>query len=410
MRFFHMSDLHIGKQLHERSLLDDQRHMLAQVIGYVREYRPDAVIIAGDVYDKSLPSAEAVTVFDDFIAALADTGTAVMLISGNHDSAERLNYGSRIFTKSNIYVAGMPPRSKEDHLKSVVLKDEYGEVTFWLMPFIKPGYVKAIFADEDAVWAQTDAVEAFTDAVGVSTDAVGACCSSYDSAVHAVIARENIDYSKRNVIVSHQLYTNGHEQPARTDSETISIGGIDNVDVSAVKNFDYAALGHIHRGQKVGYDYVRYCGTMFKYSVSERKDNKALLMIDIRSKGEPVTITEHKIDALHDVRLIKGKFDEIIRQYSGNNTDDYVSVVLTDEAEVYNARQALIDIFPNLLAVSVDNSRTNREYDDTYTEDADVSPDKLFAEFFRLMQGRDMSDDERRAMEDVINTSCRQLG
>ena len=400
MRFFHMSDLHIGKQLHERSLLDDQRHVLTRVVEYVREYSPDAVIIAGDVYDKSLPSAEAVTVFDDFIVNLADTGTTVMLISGNHDSAERLNYGSRIFTKSNIHVAGMPPRNSGDHLKSVVLKDEYGEVTFWLMPFIKPGYVKGVFADENAVGASTDAV-------GASTDAVGDCCSSYDSAVHAVIARENIDYSERNVIVSHQFYTNGQTQPSRTDSETISVGGIDNVDVSAVKDFDYAALGHIHRGQKVGYDYVRYCGTMLKYSVSEREDNKALLMVDMKEKGEPAEITELKIDALHDVRLIKGKFDEIVRQYSDKNTNDYVSVVLTDENEVYNARQTLIDIFPNLLSVSVDNSRTNREYVEEY-DDVNVSLNELFAEFFRRMQGRDMSDDERRAMEDVINISCRQ--
>lgn len=400
MRFFHMSDLHIGKQLHERSLLDDQRHVLTRVVEYVREYSPDAVIIAGDVYDKSLPSAEAVTVFDDFIVNLADTGTTVMLISGNHDSAERLNYGSRIFTKSNIHVAGMPPRNSGDHLKSVVLKDEYGEVTFWLMPFIKPGYVKGVFADENAVGASTDAV-------GASTDAVGDCCSSYDSAVHAVIARENIDYSERNVIVSHQFYTNGQTQPSRTDSETISVGGIDNVDVSAVKDFDYAALGHIHRGQKVGYDYVRYCGTMLKYSVSEREDNKALLMVDMKEKGEPAEITELKLDALHDVRLIKGKFDEIVRQYSDKNTNDYVSVVLTDENEVYNARQTLIDIFPNLLSVSVDNSRTNREYVEEY-DDVNVSLDELFAEFFRRMQGRDMSDDERRAMEDVINISCRQ--
>lgn len=400
MRFFHMSDLHIGKQLHERSLLDDQRHVLTRVVEYVREYSPDAVIIAGDVYDKSLPSAEAVTVFDDFIVNLADTGTTVMLISGNHDSAERLNYGSRIFTKSNIHVAGMPPRNSGDHLKSVVLKDEYGEVTFWLMPFIKPGYVKGVFADENAVGASTDAV-------GASTDAVGDCCSSYDSAVHAVIARENIDYSERNVIVSHQFYTNGQTQPSRTDSETISVGGIDNVDVSAVKDFDYAALGHIHRGQKVGYDYVRYCGTMLKYSVSEREDNKALLMVDMKEKGEPAEITELKLDALHDVRLIKGKFDEIVRQYSDKNTNDYVSVVLTDENEVYNARQTLIDIFPNLLSVSVDNSRTNREYVEEY-DDVNVSLDELFAEFFLRMQGRDMSDDERRAMEDVINISCRQ--
>ena len=280
-----------------------------------------------------------------------------------------------------------------DNLKSVVLKDEYGEVTFWLMPFIKPGYVKGVFADENAV--------------GASTDAVGDCCSSYDSADQAVIARENIDYSERNVIVSHQFYTNGQTQPSRTDSETISVGGIDNVDVSADKDFDYAALGHIHRGQKVGYDYVRYCGTMLKYSVSEREDNKALLMVDMKEKGKPAEIMELKLDALHDVRLIKGKFDEIVRQYSDKNTNDSGIVVLTDENEVNNARQTLIDIFPNLLSVSVDNSRTNREYVEEY-DDVNVSLDELFAEFFRRMQGRDMSDDECRAMEDIINISCRQ--
>ena len=385
MRFFHISDLHIGKQLHERSLLEDQRYILSRVVDRVNEYKPDAVIIAGDVYDKSTPSAEAVTVFDDFITALKAAGVTVMLISGNHDSAERLSFGSRIFEKNSVYFAGMPPRTPDDHIKKVTLNDEWGEIDFWLLPFVKPGYVRGVFADTE-----------YENAV-----------DSYDSAVKALIMRENIDYSRRNVLVSHQLYTNGGAQPYRCDSETINIGGIDNIDIQCVENFDYIALGHIHRPQCVKNENARYCGTLLQYSVSEENDRKVLTMVGLGAKGTAPKIQEINLTPLRNVRQIKGKFADIIEQYektSDKDTlNDYVSVVLTDESEIFNAGRKLADIFPNILTVSVQNSRTGNAAEELAEECRVLTPIEEFKEFFRKMQGRDLTQKEEQAVEEIIN-------
>lgn len=385
MKFFHISDLHIGKQLHERSLIEDQRYILSQVVDRVNEYKPDAVVIAGDVYDKSTPSAEAVTVFDDFITALGKAGVTVLLISGNHDSAERLSFGSRIFEKNGVHFAGMPPRTPSDHIRKVTFSDEWGEVDFWLLPFIKPGYIRGVFKDTE-----------YENGI-----------DSYDSAVRAVIERENIDYSRRNVLVSHQLYTNGAAQPHRCDSETINIGGIDNVDIQAVENFDYIALGHIHRAQCVKRENARYCGTLLKYSVSEENDSKALLMVELGEKGSMPCIQEIQLTPLRDVRQIKGEFEDITEKFGKSSNrelcNDYVSVVLTDESEIFNAGRRLTDIFPNLLSVSVQNSRTGNASGEISEEYRMLTPAEEFKNFFRKMQGRDLTQAEKQAVEEVIN-------
>lgn len=404
MRFFHISDLHIGKQLHERSLLEDQRHILSQVAARTREYRPDAVIIAGDIYDKSMPSAEAVTVFDDFITELAATDTTVLLISGNHDSAERINFGSRIFAKNNVHFAGIPPRTPSGHIKKVVLKDSFGDVNFWLLPFVKPGYVRGIFESADS--GNTDFISA--DLSNTDSDNVDLKnpVRSYDSAVRAVLERENIDYSQRNVIISHQLYTNGSVSPVRSDSEVVSIGGIDNIDAGALEKFDYAALGHIHSAQQVKSPNIRYCGTLLKYSVGEENDEKGLLMVELGAKGEAANFCVIPLNPLRDVRQIKGKFDDIAKRFAGEHKDevcnDYVSVVLTDENEIFNAGSRLADIFPKLLTIRVQNSRTKMTVSDISYADTALTPSEEFEAFFEQMQGRSMTKDEKKAFSEVL--------
>lgn len=404
MRFFHISDLHIGKQLHERSLLEDQRHILSQVAARTREYRPDAVIIAGDIYDKSMPSAEAVTVFDDFITELAATDTTVLLISGNHDSAERINFGSRIFAKNNVHFAGIPPRTPSGHIKRVVLKDSFGDVNFWLLPFVKPGYVRGIFESADLSntdLGNTDLKNSDSDNADLKNPV-----RSYDSAVRAVLERENIDYSERNVIISHQLYTNGSVSPVRSDSEVISIGGIDNIDAGALEKFDYAALGHIHSAQQVKSPNIRYCGTLLKYSVSEENDEKGLLMVELGAKGKAADFCVIPLSPLRDVRQIKGKFDDITKRFAGEHKDevcnDYVSVVLTDENEIFNAGSRLADIFPKLLTIRVQNSRTKMTVSDISYADTALTPSEEFEAFFEQMQGRSMTENERKAFSEVL--------
>ena len=254
MKFFHLSDLHIGKQLHRYNLKEDQQVILKEVITYAKELRPDAIVIAGDIYDKSVPSAEAVNVFDEFLTDLSEITPEIpiLIISGNHDSPDRLKYASEILKRHHIYLAGNVPERPEEHIEKVTLHDAYGEVDFYLLPFMKPAYVKNIFVDGTP--------------------------ETYSDAVKEIIKREKIDYKdKRNVLVSHQFYVGEKaESPETCDSEVFSVGGIDNVDIGSVKEFDYVALGHLHGAQCIGKPEIRYCGTLLKYSVSESTQNKSL--------------------------------------------------------------------------------------------------------------------------------------
>ena len=297
MRFFHLSDLHIGKQLHHYNLKEDQRHILGEIIDYARDIHPDAIVIAGDVYDKSIPSAEAVTIFDDFLTDLAAVTPTipVLIISGNHDSAERLQYASGFLKKHQIYVAGNAPAVPEDYLQKVVLSDEHGAVNFYLLPFIKPSYVRNV----------SETVP-----------------ESYTEAVDMLLQREKINYSERNVLVSHQFFTKGNETPETCESERISVGGIDNVDISVIQKFDYAALGHIHKAQRVGEEHIRYCGTMLKYSVSEADHTKSLIMVEIGEKGMEPVITALPLHPLRDVKKKKGQLHEVMEHASESDRQD----------------------------------------------------------------------------------------
>lgn len=381
MKFFHLSDLHIGKQLHRYNLKEDQQVILKEVITYAKELRPDAIVIAGDIYDKSVPSAEAVNVFDEFLTDLSEITPEIpiLIISGNHDSPDRLKYASEILKRHHIYLAGNVPERPEEHIEKVILHDAYGEVNFYLLPFMKPAYVKNIFVDGTP--------------------------ETYSDAVKEIIKREKIDYKdKRNVLVSHQFYVGEKaESPETCDSEVFSVGGIDNVDIGSVKEFDYVALGHLHGAQCIGKPEIRYCGTLLKYSVSESTQNKSLTVVTLKAKGEKPEIENYPLHPLRDVRRKKGTLDEIIKESRETEKDDYISITLTDEIDPYKPKEQLERIFSHILEIRVDNQRTRTKLKEMDEELVMKDPFTSFAEFYKEMQGREMNGEEETIMKEIFD-------
>ncbi len=381
MKFFHLSDLHIGKQLHRYNLKEDQQVILKEVITYAKELRPDAIVIAGDIYDKSVPSAEAVNVFDEFLTDLSEITPEIpiLIISGNHDSPDRLKYASEILKRHHIYLAGNVPERPEEHIEKVTLHDAYGEVDFYLLPFMKPAYVRNIFVDETP--------------------------ETYSDAVREIIKREKIDYKdKRNVLVSHQFYVGEKaENPETCDSEVFSVGGIDNVDIGSVKEFDYVALGHLHGAQCIGKPEIRYCGTLLKYSVSESTQNKSLTVVTLKAKGEKPEIENYPLHPLRDVRKKKGTLDEIIKEAQETEKDDYISITLTDEIDPYKPKEQLERIFSHILEIRVDNQRTRTKLKEMDEELVMKDPFTSFAEFYKEMQGREMNGEEETIMKEIFD-------
>ena len=381
MKFFHLSDLHIGKQLHRYNLKEDQQVILKEVITYAKELRPDAIVIAGDIYDKSVPSAEAVNVFDEFLTDLSEITPEIpiLIISGNHDSPDRLKYASEILKRHHIYLAGNVPERPEEHIEKVTLHDAYGEVDFYLLPFMKPAYVKNIFVDGTP--------------------------ETYSDAVKEIIKREKIDYKdKRNVLVSHQFYVGEKaESPETCDSEVFSVGGIDNVDIGSVKEFDYVALGHLHGAQCIGKPEIRYCGTLLKYSVSESTQNKSLTVVTLKAKGEKPEIENYPLHPLRDVRKKKGTLDEIIKEAQETEKDDYISITLTDEIDPYKPKEQLERIFSHILEIRLDNQRTRTKLKEMDEELVMKDPFTSFAEFYKEMQGREMNTQEETIMKEIFD-------
>lgn len=381
MKFLHLSDLHIGKQLHRYNLKEDQQVILKEVITYAKELRPDAIVIAGDIYDKSVPSAEAVNVFDEFLTDLSEITPEIpiLIISGNHDSPDRLKYASEILKRHHIYLAGNVPERPEEHIEKVTLHDAYGEVDFYLLPFMKPAYVRNIFVDETP--------------------------ETYSDAVREIIKREKIDYKdKRNVLVSHQFYVGEKaESPETCDSEVFSVGGIDNVDIGSVKEFDYVALGHLHGAQCIGKPEIRYCGTLLKYSVSESTQNKSLTVVTLKAKGEKPEIENYPLHPLRDVRKKKGTLDEIIKEAQETEKDDYISITLTDEIDPYKPKEQLERIFSHILEIRVDNQRTRTKLKEMDEELVMKDPFTSFAEFYKEMQGREMNGEEETIMKEIFD-------
>jgi len=325
MKLIHLSDLHIGKRVNEISMLEDQEFILTQILGILDTEKADAVLIAGDVYDKSVPSAEAVTLFDDFLFRLSKRKLPVFIISGNHDSSERLSFGSRLMEGSGIHISPVYGGS----VSPVVLSDSFGTVSFWLLPFLKPAHVRRYFPEES--------IESYTDAV------------------RAAIRAMSPDFASRNVLLTHQFVTGA----ATCESEEISVGGSDNVDASVFDGFDYVALGHIHGPQNIGSNRVRYCGTPLKYSFSEEHHHKSITVVELGEKGD-LTLHLQPLTPKHDLRTIRGTFEEVTSKafLESTQTQDYLHIILTDEEDVPEALGKLRLIYPNILKLSYDNTRT----------------------------------------------------
>lgn len=381
MKLFHISDLHIGKQLHYYSLCDNQKEILKQLVELAMKQRPDSIIIAGDIYDKTVPSAEAIMIFDGFLNDLADMkpDIPVLIIAGNHDSAERLKYAGSFLEKHNIYISVLPPQTEEEHLKKITLQDEYGEVDFYLLPFTKPGYVRHLF-EEGSI-------------------------TSYDKAIAALLERENIDYNRRNVLISHQFYVSGDKMPEICESEQIyiSVGGLDSVDIASVKSFDYVALGHLHGAQHIGDKHIRYCGTPLKYSVSEEKHKKSVTMVTLGAKGKEITIDTLPLVAKQDVRKIKGTLAEVISLATEENRYDFVSITLTDEADIYKPKEQLEEYYYNILEVRIENSRTRAQLEGTTAECNVLDPFEAFRQFYQETNNEPMTAEEEKLIVEIID-------
>lgn len=378
MKFVHLADLHIGKRVNEFSMIDDQRYILRQITGIVRDEKPDAVLIAGDVYDKPLPPAEAVSLFDDFISDLAQTGTEVMVISGNHDSAERLSFGSRIMDKSGIHFTG----GYDGKTHTVTLEDEHGSVCFYMLPFIKPVHVRAAFPDDE----EAQEITTFTDALGFA------------------VKKMDADLKVRNVLIAHQFVAGS----VTCDSEEISIGGLDNVPADVFKDFDYTAFGHLHGPQSCGDERIRYSGSPLKYSFSEKDHIKSVTIVELGGKTDGVCeldIKTTELVPLRDLREIRGTFTELTdKDYSkATNTDDYLRVVLTDEEDVIGALQSLRAVYPNIMRLDYDNERTRSTAFIPDSGDNDLrSPMDIFDSFYQAQNGKPMDKDQRDLITGLI--------
>ena len=370
MKILHLSDLHFGKRLNNFSLLEDQYHVNRQIFKLAKDTHIEAVIIAGDVFDRQIPSAGAVQLFDDFLNFWAELNLPVFIISGNHDSAERLSFGAHIFSQNNIYISPV----YNGQIEPISLNDAYGKINFYLLPFIKPATVRPFFPDEKI--------------------------NSYTEAVQTVLNNLPLNKDERNILIAHQFVTGA----VLSDSEEIVVGGLDNVDAHVFDAFDYVALGHIHTPQTVQRDTIRYCGTLLKYSFSEANQQKCATVIDIKAKGQ-MDITAYPVKPLHDMRKIKGTYAELTdrQNYIGTDTDDYILATLTDEEDVPDAIGRLRSIYPNIMQLDYDNIRTRtRNNIETVDINTAKAPLELFGEFYKLQNNQPLNETQSQIMQDLI--------
>lgn len=371
MKIIHLSDLHLGKRLNEFSLIEDQKYILRQILSVIRSEAADAVIIAGDVYDKATPSSEAVNLFDDFLSTLHTEKIPVLIISGNHDSAERLPFAGRILKDSRIYIAP----TYHGEVACVDLEDHCGSVHFWLLPFIKPVHVRAAHPDMEI--------------------------NSYNDAMRVVLEDLPLVAEERNVLVTHQ-FVSGAE---RSDSEELSVGGTDQVDLRLFDPFDYVALGHLHRPQTLGSDgKVRYCGSPLKYSFSEAAGNKSVTVVTLDGSGN-ITIDLRPLVPIRDMVELKGSYEEItaLSFYRDTNyRDDYVHITLTDEDDIPDALGKLRSIYHNIMKLDYDNLRTRSMTGELPESPEMLSPLELFRQFFAAQNGSDLSDEQESVIEELI--------
>lgn len=377
MKLMHLSDLHLGLRLKEQSMLEDQEYILDRILELAEKESPDAVLIAGDVYDKSVPSAEAVALFDRFLQALSDGGRKIFVLSGNHDSAERIAFGSGLMRRAGVYMSPV----YNGVLEPVTLKDEYGEADFFMLPFVKPIHVRRYFPEDD--------IETYTDAVS------------------AALSRAALTPGRRSILLTHQFVSGA----GRCDSETVSVGGTDNVDASAFDAFDYVALGHLHGPQFVERETLRYCGTPLKYSFSEAAQEKSVTIVELAEKGN-VTVRTVPLKPLRDLRELRGTYDELMSRsfYEGTAKEDYLHFILTDEDLVPLAMSRMRTVYPNLLHISYDNSTTRAAAMPELSSAEEVlSPLDYLERFFRQRNGREMNEKQRELAERLFAEAEEEL-
>lgn len=396
MKFLHLADLHIGKRVCERSLLEDQKFILSEILKIVESEQPDAVLIAGDVYDKSVPSAEAVEVLDDFLVGLSERGTKTFVLSGNHDSSERIAFGGRLMASRNVFMSPVYNGSFEP----VTLNDEFGEVDVWMLPFVRPATIKACLG------------------VGEEADALREKITDYTTAIQVAVGKMEKVPGRRNVLLAHQFVTGA--QVDENGSEEF-VGGLDNVDSYAFDGFDYVALGHIHRSQNVAKDgngvgRIRYSGTPLKYSLSEAVHQKSVTVVELGAAvahegAAELRIREVPLTPMRDVRKIEGAFEELVsaefrsaQERDGKCLDDYVYVVLTDENDVADAAAKLRAYYPNLMTLTYNNSRTRSVANLDFENVDKKTPGEIFNDFFKEMNNREMDEDESDFVRNLIES------
>ena len=373
MKLIHLSDLHLGKRVSEFSMLEDQRYILEEILRIIDGERPDAVLIAGDIYDKPVPPAEAVGLFDDSLVRLARRETQVFIISGNHDSPERIAFGARLMDRSGIHLSPV----YDGHVEPVALEDEHGTVNIYMLPFLKPAHVRRFFPEEE--------IDSYTDALRTAVRAM------------------EIDPAARNVLVTHQFVTGA----ARCDSEDISVGGTDNVDVTAFDGFDYVALGHIHNPQQVVRETVRYCGTPLKYSFSEAGHEKSVTVAELGEKGD-ISIRTAPLIPLRDMKELRGSYEDLTRRSFYENTtwrEDYTHITLTDEEDIPDAVGKLRVIYRNLMKLDYDNRRTRSGGEILGSGQVEKkSPLELFSELYEKQNNQPMTEEQRAFAAGLIGT------
>lgn len=373
MKLIHLSDLHLGKNVNGYSMIEDQKYILTEILRILEEEQPDGVLIAGDVYDKSIPSAEAVELFDDFLVKLSKRHLETFIISGNHDSAERLAFGNRLMDASGIHLSPAYDGTVTPFIRS----DEFGETAVYCLPFIKPAHVRRFYPDAEI--------------------------ASYTDAVKEAIAHMDIDPDRRNVLITHQFVTGA----VRSDSEEISVGGTDNVDASVFEPFDYVALGHIHGPQNIVENRIRYCGTPLKYSFSEANHHKSVSVVELKEKGN-VTVRTIPLAPKHDMKEIRGTYEELTRKDYYDNTSyrtDYMHITLTDQEDIPDAVAKLKVIYTNLMKLDYDNRRTRTQASAEGPADVErKSPLELFEDLYVMQNGTELSDEQKTFLQGMIET------
>lgn len=381
MRFLHTADLHIGKRVNEFSMLEDQEYILRQILKTADKEQVEAVLIAGDVYDKQVPSAEAVRLFDWFLTQLNSRKLPVFVIGGNHDSVERLSFGAQIMEESGVYLT----QSYDGKVVPVRLEDEYGPVNLWMLPFLKPAMVKRFFPEQDIV--------------------------TYQDALETVIGNMELNREERNLLIAHQFVT-GAVTGGSEDSVEVFVGGVENVDASVFADFDYVALGHIHRAQSAGGEQIRYSGTPLKYSFSEIRHEKSVTIAELKEKGS-LTVHQEPLKPLHDMREIRGSYEELVlrENYRGTDLEDYLHVILTDENDIPDVIGRLRSIYPNIMKLDYDNQRTRRNQELMKEEAAvEQSPMELLGQFFSQQNNQEMSPEQTEYARTLMETIRKEEG